>query len=129
MQSCFGVLRFFCSKHTKRQPDAKYAPTDNTLNSPWPPQILLLLLKLPSPNIENLGGRGDKIMVGEVVKSMIGELEEEVRAGCPRIIGKELIGVVQRVLRNKSLLERFQYGCEWNIYSNQLIILMVEKIP
>ena len=68
-------------------------------------------------------------MVGEVVKSKIGELEEEVRAGCPRRMRKELTGVVKRVLRNKSFLERFQYWCEWNMYSDQLIIVIVEKIP
>ena len=41
------------------------------------------------------GGGGDKIVVGTVVKAKIGELEEEVRAGCLRRKSKELNDVLQ----------------------------------
>ena len=43
-------------------------------------------------------------MVGTVVKSKIGELEEEVRACSLIRTRKELNGVVQRVLGKKRLL-------------------------
>ena len=46
-------------------------------------------------------------MVGPVVKSKIGDLEEEIRAGCLRIMRKDMTGVVQRVLEKKRFLVRF----------------------
>ena len=49
-------------------------------------------------------------MVGAVVKSKIGELEEEVREGFLRILRKELTVVVQGVYGKKRFLMRFQYG-------------------
>ena len=49
----FCVLIFVCSRHTKRRPDAQDAPTDDTLNSPLPTQILLFINKLPFPQREN----------------------------------------------------------------------------
>ena len=68
-------------------------------------------------------------MVGAVVKSKIGELEEEVRAGCLRRTRKELTGVVQGVLGKKRLLVRFHDGCKYNLSSNKFTIVKVEKIP
>ena len=68
-------------------------------------------------------------MVGTVVKSKIGELEEEVRAGSSRRMRKELTGVVQGVSDEKRSLVRFHDLCENNLSSNQLNILIVEKIP
>ena len=68
-------------------------------------------------------------MVGTVVKSKIGELGEEVRAGCSRRMRKELTGVVQGISGKKRFLARFQDGCENNMFSNQLTIVIVEKIP
>ena len=68
-------------------------------------------------------------MVGAVVKAHIGELEEEVRAGFPRKMRKELTGVVQGISGKKRLLARFQDGCENNMSLNQLTIVIVEKIP
>ena len=47
-------------------------------------------------------------MVGTVVKTKIGELEEEVRAGISRRMRKDLTGVVQYFLGKKRLLVRFQ---------------------
>ena len=41
---------------------------------------------------------------------------------------KELTGVVQVILGKKRFLVRFQYGCENNLSSNQLAIMIVEKI-
>ena len=55
-------------------------------------------------------GRGDKIVVGTVVKARIGELEEEVRAGSSRRMRKELSGVVQVVSVRRRFLVRFQNG-------------------
>ena len=46
-------------------------------------------------------------MVGTVVKSKIGDLEEEVRAGSSRTTRKDLTGVVQGVSGKKRFLARF----------------------
>ena len=82
-----------------------------------------------SPPHIKIEGKGYKIAVGAVVKSKIGELEEEVRAGNFRSMRKELTGVVQGVLWNKRFLVRFQYGFKNNMSSNQLTIVIVENIP
>ena len=68
-------------------------------------------------------------MVGTVVKSNIGELEEEVKAGSSRIMSKELIGMVQGVLARRRFLVRFQNGCKHIMSLNQLTVVIVEKIP
>ena len=70
------------------------------------------------PTERKLKGRGNKIVVGAVVKSKIGELEEEVREGSSRRISKELNGVVQGVSGKKRFLVRFLDGCENNLSSN-----------
>ena len=49
------------------------------------------------PTQQKLKGRGNKIVVGLLVKSKIGELEEDVREGSSRRMKKELTGVVQGV--------------------------------
>ena len=67
-------------------------------------------------------------MVGKVVKSKIGDLEEEVKAGNSRRIRKELSGVVQGVSGRMRFLVRFQNGCKKNLSSNQLTIVIVESI-
>ena len=67
-------------------------------------------------------------MKGTVVKAKIGELEEEVRADNSRRMGKELTGVVQGVSGRRRFLVRFQNGCENNLSSNQLTVVVVEKI-
>ena len=64
-------------------------------------------------------------MVGTVVKSNIGELEEEVREGLLIRMRKELNGVVQVVSGKKRLLVSFQDGCKKNMSSNQLTIVIV----
>ena len=59
--------------------------------------------------------RGNKIVVGTVVKAKIGELEEEVSAGTSRRMRKYLTGVVQGVSGRRRFLVRFQNGCK-NIF-------------
>ena len=63
------------------------------------------------PIERNSKGRGDKIMVGAVVKAKIGELEEEVRAGNSRRMRKEFTGVVQGVSMRSRFFVRFQNWC------------------
>ena len=60
-------------------------------------------------------GRGNKIVVGTVVKAKIGELEEEVRAGNKRRMRKELTGVAQGVSEKRRFLVRFQNECKKNL--------------
>ena len=69
------------------------------------------------------------IVVGTVVKTKIGELEEEVRAGSSRRTRKDLTGVVQGVLVRSRLLLRFQNGIKNNLSSNQLTVVIVDKTP
>ena len=68
-------------------------------------------------------------MVGTVVKSKIGELEEEVRACSSRRTRKVLTGVVQGVSARSRFLVRFQNGCKNILSSNKLTVVIVEKIP
>ena len=79
-------------------------------------------------------GRGNKIVVGTVVKAEIGELEEEVRVGSSIRMRKELTGVVQAISGKSWFLVRFHDGCEKNLSSNQLTVvaaheILVEKAP
>ena len=67
-------------------------------------------------------------MVGTVVKEKLCELEEEVRVGNSRRTRKEFTGVVQGVLGRRRFLVRFQNGCKNNISSNQLTVLIADKI-
>ena len=46
-------------------------------------------------------------MVGTIVKVKIGELEEEVRAGFLKMVGKYLTGVVQIISSNNRFLVSF----------------------
>ena len=55
-------------------------------------------------------GRGNKIVVGTVVKAKFGELEEEVRVGSAIWMRKELTGVVQAVSGKKNFLVRLHDG-------------------
>ena len=59
------------------------------------------------PIEQKLKGRGVNIVVGALVKSKIGELEEEVRAGSSRRMRKDLNGVVQGVSGRRRFLVRF----------------------
>ena len=75
------------------------------------------------PTQQKSRGGGNKIVVGMVVKSKIGELEEGIRTS------NKLSGVVQGVSGKKRFLASFQDGFEINISSNQLTTVIVEKIP
>ena len=68
-------------------------------------------------------------MMGTVVKSNIGELEEEVREGSSISMRKELTGVLQGVSVKRRFLVRFKNGCEKNLSLNQLTVVIVENIP
>ena len=68
-------------------------------------------------------------MEGTVVKAKIGELEEGVRVGNSRRMRKKLTGMVTCVLGRRRFLVRFQNGCENNLSSNQLTVVIVDKIP
>ena len=59
---------------------------------------------------EKLKVGGNKIVVGMVVKSKIGELEEEVWEGTPRKMRKKFTGVMLGVSGRRRFLERFQNG-------------------
>ena len=74
-------------------------------------------------------GRGNKIVVGTVVKAKIGNLEEKVRVGSSRRMRKELTGVVQGVSGRRRFLVRFHNWCKKNLSSNQLTVMIVDKIP
>ena len=67
-------------------------------------------------------------MVGTLVKAKIGELEEELRTGSPRRTRKELTGVVQGVSGSRRFLLKFENGCEKNLSSNQLTVVIADKI-
>ena len=49
-------------------------------------------------------------MVGTVVKSKVGDLEEDIREGFLRRLSKEMTGVVQEVVGKRRYLVRFQDG-------------------
>ena len=66
-------------------------------------------------------------MVGTVVKTKVGDLEEEIREGFPRRLRKDMNGVVQEVFGERRFLVRFQDGLEKEILSNRLTILAVRS--
>ena len=67
-------------------------------------------------------------MVGTIVKTNIGELEEEVRAVFSRRMRKEFTGVFQGIYGKNQFLARFQDGCKKDLTSNQLAIMIAENI-
>ena len=52
-----------------------------------------------------------------------------MREGNPRRMSKEFTGVVQGVSVRRRFLVSFQLWCKNNLFSNQLIVVIVEKIP
>ena len=68
-------------------------------------------------------------MVRTVLKSKVGELEEEVRSVSSRSMRKELTVVVQGVSGRRRFWVRFKSGCGNNLSSNKLTIMILEKIP
>ena len=82
----------------------------------------------PLPIEQKSKGGGNKIVEGTILKGKIGELEEEVMTGNSIRMSKELTGVVQGVSGRRRFLVRFQNGCEKNMSSNQLTVVIVDKI-
>ena len=72
---------------------------------------------------------GNKILVGSVVDTKVGDLEEDLREGLLRRLSKELAGVVQGVSGKRRLLVRFQDGFDKDLNSNQITTTTIEKIP
>ena len=68
-------------------------------------------------------------MVETIVKSKISELEERVRAYSLRRTSKEFTDVVQGVSGRTSFFVSFQDGRKKNLSSNQINVVIVEKIP
>ena len=123
---CFYICVCKTHKNSARRLRRSYLRyiqlTMNTSNS-------IVSFQAPIPTERKLKGRGNQIVEGTVVKVNIGELEEEVRAGNPRSMRKYLTGVVQGVSGRRRFLVRFYNGCGNNLSSNQLTVLIVEKIP
>ena len=67
-------------------------------------------------------------MVGTVMKYKVGELEEDIREGFSRRLRKEITGVVQEVVGNRSYSMRFQDWLEKEISSNHPIIVVVRSV-
>ena len=129
MQSCFlCFFSFFLKTHKKvtrcsRHSYQGYAQLTMTTSK----SIVSSQDSLPTQ--QKSKGRGNKIVVGTVVKSKIGELEEEIRAGNSRRMRKELTGVVKGVSGRRRFLVMFKNGCKNNLSLNQLTVVIVEKIP
>ena len=68
-------------------------------------------------------------MVETVVKAKVGELEGEVREGFLRRLRDYLNVGVQVISGMKRLLVRFQDSFKKDLTSNQLTVVIVEKIP
>ena len=66
-------------------------------------------------------------MVGAVMKSKVGELEEGIREGFSRRLRKAITGVVQEVVGNIMYLVRLQDGLEKEMFSNHLTFLVVRS--
>ena len=66
-------------------------------------------------------------MVGAVVKSKVGEMEEDIREGFSRRLRKEITGVMQEVVGKRSYSVRFQDWLKKEMSSNQLTIVVVRS--
>ena len=129
MQYCFCVSIFVFSKtHKKatRRPRRSYRQyTQLTMDT----SNYIVSYKAPLPTDQKYKAMGNKIVEGTVIKAKIGELEEKGRSGNSRKTRKELTDVVQGISGRRRLLVRFKNGCKNNLSSNQLTVVIVEKIP
>ena len=66
-------------------------------------------------------------MVGTVVKSKVGDLEEDIREGFLMRLRKEMTGVVQEVVDKRRYLMILQDGLEKDMPLNQLTIVFVRS--
>ena len=128
MQSCFLCFDNCVSQNTeKRNQTLKMILL--TINSTYHDHLKFYCFLSGFPSyIAKIEGQGKNIMVGTVVKANIGELEEEVREYNPRRTRKEFTGVVKGVSGRRKFLARFHNGCKKNLSSNQLTVVIVEKI-
>ena len=62
----------------------------------------MLLLTPPDPPQTKNHRKGNKIMVGTVVKVKVGEPEDETREEFLEMLRKEMIGVLQEVVGKRS---------------------------
>ena len=68
-------------KIRNQMPGTPNKEPDDRSYSTQTPISQILLLPPPAPPQTMKRGRGDKIMVGTIVKAEVGELEEEIREG------------------------------------------------
>ena len=61
------------------------------------------------------------------MKTKVGKVEEEIREGFSTRLRKEMTGVVQEVIGERSYLVRLQDGLEKEMSSNQLTIVVVRS--
>ena len=95
----FWVLSFVCSKNTKRATRRSIRSARHYAQLTIATSKIYYFFSSFSPHTEKSRGRGNKIVLGTVVKAQIGEEEEEVRAGFPIRISKELTGVYKWELK------------------------------
>ena len=69
----------------------------------------MLLLTPPDPPQTKNHRKGNKIMVGTVVKVKVGDLEEDIMEGFLRRLRKDMTGVVQEVVGKRRYLVGFYY--------------------
>ena len=109
------MFLFLRPKNKNKEPDGR-----NSRQRTWRQTIITMIPSTPtaaasttySPSQTKKRGRGNKIIVGKVVKATVGELEEKIREGFPRRLRKYMTGVVQVVVGNRRYLVRFQDGLE-----------------
>ena len=129
MQSCFLCFDICVRKTHKKETSRSRRSYGRYTKLTMTTSSYIVSYKDPLPTKRKSKGRGNKIVVGTVVKAKIGELEEEVRAGSSIRMGKYFTGVSQVFSWKKRFLVRFQDGCENNMSSNQLTMVIVEKTP
>ena len=92
--------------------------------------FLLLLIGILLTHIQwRYRWKGNKILVGMVVKSNLGDLEDEVRELFYIRLRKDFNGVVQLVSVKRRLFVRFHGGCEKDLNLDQLSVVTVDKFP
>ena len=128
MQSCFLCFEIFLLKTHKHETRRSRRSCQRYNQQPMTTSNSIVYSQVFLPTEIKLKVRGNKIVVGTVLKSKIAELEEEVRAGNSRRMRKELTGVVKGVSGRIRFLARFQNGRKKNMSSNKLTTVIVEKI-
>ena len=102
MQSCFlcfDICLLKTHKKATRNSRRSYRQYDQLTMTT---STFIVSSQYSLPTQQKSKGRGGKIVVGTVVKSNIGELEEEVREGSLIGMRKDFTGVVQGVSRRRT---------------------------